>query len=215
MAHDASSSTDADRFAADPHAQRVGAVYATAFVSAAARAGQLESLVEELDSLVDDVLAAHPALERVLASRIVNSEEKVQMLERMLAGRASPLLLNFLKVLARHERLDMVRAIRVGVQQQYDVLRGRIRVQVDSAVPLTEGMVQSLAGRLKGMLGGEPVLSQRVDPDLIGGVVLRVGDTVYDGSVSTQLKRIYAQMIDRSVHEIQSRRDRFSHPTGD
>ena len=50
---------------------------------------------------------------------------------------------------------------------------------------------------------------------LIGGVVLRVGDTVYDGSVATQLQRTRRQMISRSIHEIQSGRDRFSSPAGD
>ena len=53
-----------------------------------------------------------------------------------------------------------------------------------------------------------------IDPELIGGVVVRVGDTVYDGSVATNLKQLRQQMINRSVHEIQSRRDRFRYPGG-
>jgi F-type H+-transporting ATPase subunit delta len=64
------------------------------------------------------------------------------------------------------------------------------------------------------MLSREPVLVPRVDPHVIGGVVLRVGDTVYDNSVATQLQRLSGQIISRSVHEIQSRRDRFSYPAG-
>ena len=59
------------------------------------------------------------------------------------------------------------------------------------------------------MLGGEPLVEQVVDPTVIGGAVLRVGDVVYDGSVANQLQILRQQMIDRSVHEIQSRRDRF------
>ena len=54
-----------------------------------------------------------------------------------------------------------------------------------------------------------------VRPELIGGLVMRVGDTVYDGSISTRLNKLRQQMIDRSVHEIQSRRDRFRSPEGD
>ena len=53
-----------------------------------------------------------------------------------------------------------------------------------------------------------------VDPAVIGGAVLRIDDTVYDGSVANQLQSIRQQMIDRSVHEIQSRRDRFRYPAG-
>ncbi|HEV3344867.1 MAG TPA: F0F1 ATP synthase subunit delta, partial [Pirellulales bacterium] len=66
----------------------------------------------------------------------------------------------------------------------------------------------------KDMLGGEPVLAAKVNPDLIGGLVFRVGDTVYDGSVATRLARVRSQMIDRSIHEIQRRRDRISPAAG-
>jgi len=63
-------------------------------------------------------------------------------------------------------------------------------------------------------LGGTPVLHERVDPAVIGGVVVRVGDTIYDASVARQLETMRQQMIDRSAHEIQSRRDRFRYPAG-
>ncbi len=63
-------------------------------------------------------------------------------------------------------------------------------------------------------LGAEPLLTRVVDPELIGGAVLRVGDTVHDGSIANQLEKLRQQMIDRSVHEIQSRRDRFRDPAG-
>ena len=67
---------------------------------------------------------------------------------------------------------------------------------------------------LRRILGGEPQVHPTVDPSLIGGVVLRVGDTVYDGSVARQLDQVREQMINRSGHEIQSRRDRFRHSGG-
>ena len=59
-------------------------------------------------------------------------------------------------------------------------------------------------------IGMVPMLEKQVHPELIGGIVLRVGDRVYDGSIATQLERMREKMITRSVHEIQSRRDRFS-----
>ena len=72
------------------------------------------------------------------------------------------------------------------------------------------GLQQELTIALRGMLGAEPVLQVSTRPDLIGGMVLRIGDTVYDGSIATRLARLREHMIDRSVHEIQSGRDRFS-----
>ena len=64
------------------------------------------------------------------------------------------------------------------------------------------------------MFGGEPVLVPKIKPELIGGIVLRMGDAVYDGSVAARLADIRGRIINRSVHEIQSRRDRFSNPAG-
>ena len=89
-------------------------------------------------------------------------------------------------------------------------MRGRFRVHVSTAAEFDGALKQRLADMLRGMLGGEPVLEVSTRPELIGGIVLRVGDTVYDGSIATRLARIREHMIDRSVHEIQSGRDRFS-----
>ena len=84
----------------------------------------------------------------------------------------------------------------------------------DFGIPLEPSLSRGLEASLRQLLGGEPQLESAVRPELIGGVVLRVGDTVYDGSVARQLEQVREQMITRSVHEIQSRRDRFRHPGG-
>jgi F-type H+-transporting ATPase subunit delta len=67
---------------------------------------------------------------------------------------------------------------------------------------------------VRAKLGGEPVFRLRVDPALVAGAVVRIGDTVYDGSIANQLNVLRQQMMDRSAHEIQSRRDRFRHSAG-
>ena len=96
----------------------------------------------------------------------------------------------------------------------YEQLRGRVPVQLTTAA--AAGRCAGRADRrgLRRLLGGEPVLERAVDPELIGGAVVRVGDTVYDGSIANQLENLRQQMIDRSAHEIQSRRDRFRYPAG-
>lgn len=199
----------------DPSTQQVASVYAEAFLSAAEKAGQTDSLVEELDSLVNDVLDVYPGLEAVLSSGVVSPDKKEPMLDRIFSTQASTLMLNFLKVLSRHGRFDLIRAVRSAVQEQYARMQGHVKVEIQTAVPIDGELIGTLRNQLRGMLGGEPQLEQVTDPALIGGIVLRIGDTVYDGSVSTQLKRMYGQLIDRSVHEIQSRRDRFRDSAGD
>jgi F-type H+-transporting ATPase subunit delta len=110
--------------------------------------------------------------------------------------------------------LEVTRAVYAQVQKLYDELRGRVRVEVLTATPLDDSQTRTLESSLRHILGGEPQMHPSVDASLIGGVVLRVGDTVYDGSVARQLAQVQEQMINRSVHEIQSRRDRFRHSGG-
>ena len=93
-------------------------------------------------------------------------------------------------------------------------MQGSVRVRLTTASPVSAAQVEQIAAALAAALGRRPILEAVVDPALIGGAVLRVGDTVYDGSVANQLQSIRQQMIERSVHEIQSRRDRFRNPAG-
>jgi F-type H+-transporting ATPase subunit delta len=194
--------------------QQVGKLYAKALLGASESAGTTETLLAEFDSLVKDVFDKLPKFESVLRSGLVPHEDKVKLIDKSLGSQASPLLLNFLKVLSGHGRLNALRSIHRAAHALYDQMRGRQRVQVVTAAPLDTALQQRLTQSLRGMLGGEPVLEPVVDPSLIGGIVLRVGDTVYDGSVSAQLEQVRTQMINRSVHEIQSRRDRFGYSAG-
>ncbi len=199
---------------ADPGTQRVAGVYAKAFLAAVEQSGAAEAAVGELEAINAEVLQKFPRLAVVLASRIISADEKIKIVERTFTGRVSPLVLNFLKVLARHERLEALRDIAYAAREQYNALRGLVRVEVATATPLTEALAEKIKQQLRGMLGGEPVLVPSIKPELIGGVVLRVGDAVYDGSVAARLSDVRGRIINRSVHEIQSRRDRFSHPAG-
>lgn len=200
--------------AVDPSAMRIAAVYAKGLLGATEASGQTETLVEELDSLVVDVLDKLPNLEALLSSAMVSAEEHQHLIERALGGQASPILLNFLKVLAAHMRLSILREIRTAVHAQFDEMRGRIRVLVSTATPIDDRLAAQITHTVQAALGGQPVLERKTNPSLIGGLVLRIGDTVYDASVSTQLKQMRTQMINRSIHEIQSRRDRFGHSEG-
>ncbi len=199
---------------ADVGGQPVARMYAKALLGATEKAGQTEAILAELGAIVSETLDAHPRFEAVLGSAFVEHEDKTAILDRVFRGRVSPLLLNFLKVVSTHGRLDLVRAIYHAAIVNLDELRGRIKVEVRSATPLDDATAKHIAEAMQRKTGSQPRLVIQQDPSLIGGVVLRVGDTVYDGSIATQLKRVRTSMINRSVHEIQSRRDRFRHSGG-
>lgn len=199
---------------ADVGVEHVADVYAKALLGAAQNADQLAGIVEEFDDLLVEVLDKFPKLETILASALVSVREKYGVIDRTLGGRASPLMIEFLKVVARHGRLDCLRAIHHQTHVIYDKMRKRVHVELTTAVPVEAAEVRRIVDGLREKLDGEPVIEQRIDPELIGGAVIRVGDVVYDGSIANQLKQLRQRMSLRSVNEIQSRRDRFRYSAG-
>jgi F-type H+-transporting ATPase subunit delta len=199
---------------ADVGVEHIAAVYAKALLDATEHAKTTAAVVDEFDAVMTELLDRNPKLEAILASMLVSPEEKAGILDHILKGCASAVLVNFLKVIARHGRLDCLRAIHGQVHVLFDAMRNRIPVRLTTATPLDAAAVEHIAQEIREKLGGEPVFQQETDPALIGGAVLRIGDVVYDGSIANQLQNLRQQMIDRNAHEIQSRRDRFRNPAG-
>jgi F-type H+-transporting ATPase subunit delta len=198
----------------DPHLGAVARVYADAFLNAIP-AERLDEALEEYRSFVDDVLARHSDLSHLILSGTVSRDQKLQLIDRIVAGRGSELFTNFLRVLARHDRLDLLRLILSQCDIEAEKRSGRKRVQVISAQPLSEGVLNKIRERLAAELAIQPVLEPAVDPGILGGLRIRVGDTVYDGTLRTRLKQLRIRVRERSLHEIQSGRNRFSHPERD
>ncbi|MBI1347883.1 ATP synthase F1 subunit delta [bacterium] len=207
--------SSASQFATvDPSTLAVAKVYAVAFINAAAKDQSVDAALEEFGSLLDDVLTPHPDFETLLCGTMTSLETKLAMIDKVIAPRATPLLVSTLKVLARHERLSLVRAVFLAAQLEQEHRTGRVRVQVTSAAPLSESELQGLRDRLSQTLSAEPILLTALDPELLGGLVIRVGDTVYDGSVRNRLKQLRGQLRQRCLNEVQRGRDRFSHSAG-
>jgi F-type H+-transporting ATPase subunit delta len=197
----------------DSGTQQVAAVYAKALLAATEKAGNSAEVVAEFDALAE-LLAAQPRFDQLLASQLLGEDEQQGIIDRVFAARFSKTSVDFLRVLSRRSRLGILRAIAAEVHRQYEVLRGLVRVLVSTATPLDRASTDKLKQSLRAIVQGEPQLDTTVDPELIGGAVLRVGDKVYDGSIARQLEQLRSQIINRSVHEIQSRRDRLRHPGG-
>src|SRR5579885_502671 len=174
----------------DVGAQRVARVYAEALLGAAGQRGQAQEVLEELDSLVEDVFAADPSLEAFLAGGAVSRKRKADLIRRVFGGRASELFLNFLLVLNDHDRLGLLRDVLREYRGLFDSRAGRFRARVVSAVPLADDQRERLRQQLRESFRGEPVVEEEVDPDLLGGLVVRVGDWVYDSSVRTRLQTL-------------------------
>lgn len=198
----------------DPSSQAVARVYADAFLNAAAATG-VEGALEEFGSFLDDVLRPNPEFEALLTSDIVNRDEKLRLIDRVVAPHGSELFTNFLRVLSRHDRLSLLPLVLETSRREHERRTGRQRVQVTSAKPLSDSSLEAIRERLKTTFEFEPIIRSETDPSLLGGLVIRIGNTVYDSSLKTRLKSLRERLRERSLHEIQSGRDRFSSPEGD
>ncbi|MDA0657708.1 MAG: ATP synthase F1 subunit delta [Planctomycetota bacterium] len=195
---------------ADAAKTQLANVYARAFVAAADKSGGLDGAADEFYSLVFDVVQKQPDFQRILLSPSTSSGDKQQLFERILGQRVSRMVLNFLKTIAEHNRLDCLREIAISVRERVHELRGRARVQVQTAEALDQPMRQRIAEVLAKVLQKDVVLEESVDPELLGGLVVRLGDQVIDGSVRHRLECIRQDALSRARQEIQSTSQRFA-----
>jgi F-type H+-transporting ATPase subunit delta len=201
----------------EPHAVTEGASevarrYAEALIRAAEHEGAVDLVLGELAELERDVLKANPRFAQILASPRVSAAQKDRILVELLENRASSLLLRFLRVLNRHDRLAYLGAVSQAARAIWDKRHARVPVQVRSAHPLDESQTQALLAQLTRLTGATPILQVSIDPTLIAGLVVQVGDLRYDASVKSRLAQLRQRLIEGKTHEIQSRRDQFSNP---
>jgi F-type H+-transporting ATPase subunit delta len=175
---------------------RLAKVYAEALLASASRQNVAQPLGEELVQFVGGVLEAAPEIESFLASPVVGKKAKASVLDAALPGRVSDLMRGLFTVLSQNGRLYLLRGIATIYAQLLDERAGRIPVKVSSAVALSESQKLALMAALAGILKDQPVLVERVDPDLIGGLVIQVGDRVIDTSVRTRLLSLRTRLLE-------------------
>jgi len=191
----------------DAGKQHLGKVYAKAILGAAGK--DAPRVLEELESLVNDVLKKLPQMQAVLSSPRVDVEAKEAMLDKAFGKSMSRLLLRSLKVIARHDRLDCLFAIAKAARQMFNEEMGRVEVVVRTASPLDAALQKSIVASLQAKLGREIDLRSEVRPEMLGGLVVKVGDKVFDGSVASRLERMRVDAIEEAATVMRSSLARF------
>ncbi len=193
----------------DSGQQQLATVYAKALLGAATAAGNAEQVLAEFDSIVSDVLDRLPKLEATLAAPRVPLEWKLSILDKALGDKASVTMLNFLKVVCRHRRFDCIRAMHRATHSLFDEMTGRVAVQIRTASPLDEVSRQRVADKLEQVLHRKVIVTARIDERLIGGIEVRVGDTIYDGSLAGRLKSLRTAAVENAARAITQTPDQF------
>jgi len=164
--------------------------YAKALFELAQEAGSTPSVTEQLQAF-QEALAAQEDLNAALLSPVLTRPAKAEVLEAVLA--AAPfdaLTANFLRVLLDARKLPYLPDVMRAFATMRDEAEGRVRGEALTPMPLKDAEVQALRAALSKALQKDVELDARVDPALLGGVVARVGNLVFDGSLRTQLERI-------------------------
>ena len=197
---------------AAPHdigAARLAKVYAQAIVEAADRHECQAEVVEELTHVVEEVLPRVDSLTSVLESPQVTTSDKTAIVSRTFSGKISTTALNALLVLASHERLGLLPELVSALRRELDQRAGKREAVLTTANPITPDEQATILKSVEESLGEALTAHFSVNPDLLGGLVVRIEDTVYDHSVSTSLVSLAERLKQRSIHEIQHRRDRL------
>ena len=171
----------------------VAGEYAGALADVALASGRAETLRKEVRAAAD-LAAQSPDLRNFLASPAVPREGKHTLVERLVKQMGSSAeLRNFLFLLIDHHRTAMLGEIAGEFETTLLRRLGVVQASVTSARELSAPQKQKLAGKLEGLTGKKIEAQYAVDPALVGGLAVRIGSTVYDGSVRAQLNRLAAR----------------------
>ncbi|MDG2222394.1 MAG: ATP synthase F1 subunit delta [Rubripirellula sp.] len=174
----------------DTGAEQLGKTYARALLGAAQATGAVDEVIEQLDRLVDECLASSPELKSAFASPRIDEAEKVRIIDRLFADDHHPILVKFMKVMAGRGRLGYLFAVRDAADELHDEMLGRVVASIRTAVPLDDALRSKISDQLGSLMSKQVRLRESVDPDLIGGMVIRVGDRVFDSSVANRLDKM-------------------------
>ena len=168
--------------------------YATALADVVLTRGEAREVQKELGDWAG-MMQSHTELLAVFRNPVLAYEQKRKVLDALIARtRVRPTTANFLQVLLRNHRLTDLTEINHSFARELDERAGLVLAQITTARPLAAKQQESLRARLSQLTGRQVYLQFAVDEELIGGVVTRIGSTVYDGSVRTRLRQIKQQM---------------------
>ncbi len=168
--------------------------YAQALFDLARDKGQIEQVDGEF-SMVVNLIESNRQLKAVMDDVLIAPDVKRGLVEKLLTGKVSPMFMNFLTLVVRKRRESYLAQMYRAFLDLANEARGVVEVEVRSAVQLPDETLQRLEGKLVSRLGKRVKFSTQVAPELLGGLVVRVGDELMDGSVKTRLHRMHDRLL--------------------
>jgi len=172
--------------------EEIAQVYARALFEVASERDSLDRVHDELGAFAD-AMSENRELMQFFFSPYFSAADKKDGLHRAVTG-ASAEFDNFLEALIERHRMPAIFRIRTEYDVLWDEARKLLPVQITSAIALDEGEVKSLGERIGRQVDREVLVSADVDPDILGGVVLRVGNVILDASIKNRLEQLRKQV---------------------
>ena len=192
----------------DTDQQQLGETYAKALLGLSDKPKQIDTYVDQLSN-VAQLVRDMPKLKAIFESPQIGVEQKTALIDKSF-GSMKKKVVNFLKVLARNGRFSCLSAAAASAEKLRDEVAGRVQGKLTTAAAVDKKVVDRIAERLTKVIGKEVKLTTKVDSRVIGGMVIRIGDTVYDGSVVNQLAQVRAKAVQKAADAIREKLDRFA-----
>jgi len=172
--------------------EEIATVYARSLFEVAKEQDKLDVVRDQLGAFVD-ALNETRELQVFFFSPYFSTQEKKDGLDRAVTD-ADPVVLNFLQLLIEKHRMPVIFRVRANYDALWEDENRLLPVQITSAVELDEGIVKQLGDRISEQTGRKVELSSRVEPDILGGIVVQVGNSVLDASVRNRLEQLRRQV---------------------
>lgn len=189
----------------------LASVYARSLYELAEQAGgesKISEIASELEQLTE-LMRSNAQFREFLVSPIIDHVARSESLRRIFADRVTDLTLRFLLVLNNKGRLGHLEQIAEAFDHLVQEAHGRVEVDVFTAEPLEHEQLNTIRDRVRTALGREPVLHPYTEPAMIGGLKLRIGDQLIDGSVATRLRRMKRDVQSSGGSRLRDQIERF------
>jgi F-type H+-transporting ATPase subunit delta len=172
--------------------EEIASVYARSLFEVASEQDKLDKVHDELGEFAD-ALDESRELQVFLFSPYFSTKEKSEGLDRAISG-ADETVVNFLKLLIEKHRMPVIFRTRAEFDKLWEEENRLLPVQITSAVELPKGTIKQIGDRIAEQTDRKVDLSAQVDPDILGGIVLRVGNSVLDASIRNRLESLRKQV---------------------
>lgn len=168
---------------------KLARVYAKALIDLANEQGELEEVRADMEK-VAQLIKSSREFEVMLSSPVIKAHKKAAVLREVFSNQVSETSMHFLELVAKHGREGSLAAIAQGFKNMYLAQKGYASAVVTTAYALSDAELADLNQKIASATGKQIEIENKVNPDIIGGIILRVGDRQYNSSIASELERL-------------------------